>query len=389
MQVQYDVIIAGGGMVGATLACLLGKSGKRVAVLEAYQPTVFSPDDPYDLRVSALSRASQRALLDTGAWDGIAARRAFPYEAMQVWDATGSGEIRFDAADLGEPDLGHIVENRVIQLALLDALQALDTVDWYCPDKLVALVVNEQHVTVTLHSGQTLQAQLLVGADGAQSKVRELAGIGMAIQDYGQKGLVCVVQTEFPHQFTAWQRFMPGGPLAFLPLAEGFCSIVWTLPADQADAMLRLSDSDFCRELSQALDYRLGEVLAVGERAAVSLRGRHADSYSQERVVLVGDAAHTIHPLAGQGVNLGIKDALELVAQIRQSTGDCGSTKVLRAYERARRGDNILTQKAMEGFRLLFGNTLTPWKILRNSGLTIVNRMGFLKYEMAKRAMGI
>lgn len=389
MQVQYDVIIAGGGMVGATLACLLGKSGKRVAVLEAYQPTVFSPDDPYDLRVSALSRASQRALLDTGAWDGIAARRAFPYEAMQVWDATGSGEIRFDAADLGESDLGHIVENRVIQLALLDALQALDTVDWYCPDKLVALVVNEQHVTVTLHSGQTLQAQLLVGADGAQSKVRELAGIGMAIQDYGQKGLVCVVQTECPHQFTAWQRFMPGGPLAFLPLAEGFCSIVWTLPADQADAMLRLSDSEFCRELSQALDYRLGAVLAVGERAAVSLRGRHADRYRQERVVLVGDAAHTIHPLAGQGVNLGIKDALELVAQIRQSAGDCGSTKVLRAYERARRGDNILTQKAMEGFRLLFGNTLTPWKILRNSGLTIVNRMSFLKYEMAKRAMGI
>ncbi len=389
MQVQYDVIVAGGGMVGATLACLLGKLGKRVAVLEAYQPTVFSPDDPYDLRVSALSRASQRALLDTGAWDGIAARRAFPYEAMHVWDATGSGEIRFDAADLGEPDLGHIVENRVIQLALLDTLQALDTVDWYCPDKLAALVVNEQHVTVTLHSGQTLQAQLLVGADGAQSKVREFAGIGMAIQDYGQKGLVCVVQTEFSHQFTAWQRFMPGGPLAFLPLAEGFCSIVWTLPADQADAMLRLSDSDFCRELSQALDYRLGEVIAVGERAAVSLRGRHADSYSQERVVLVGDAAHTIHPLAGQGVNLGIKDALELVAQIRQSSGDCGSTKVLRAYERARRGDNILTQKAMEGFRLLFGNTLTPWKILRNSGLTIVNRMSFLKYEMAKRAMGI
>ncbi len=389
MQVQYDVIIAGGGMVGATLACLLGKSGKRVAVLETYQPTVFSPDDPYDLRVSALSRASQRALLDTGAWDGIAARRAFPYEAMQVWDATGSGEIRFDAADLGEPDLGHIVENRVIQLALLDALQVLDTVDWYCPDKLVALVVSERHVTVTLHSGQTLQAQLLVGADGAQSKVRELAGIAMVIQDYGQKGLVCVVQTEFPHQFTAWQRFMPSGPLAFLPLAEGFCSIVWTLPADQADAMLRLSDSDFCRELSQALDYRLGAVLAVGERAAVSLRGRHADSYCQERVVLVGDAAHTIHPLAGQGVNLGIKDALELVAQIHQSAGDCGSTKVLRAYERARRGDNIFTQKAMEGFRLLFGNTLTPWKVLRNSGLTIVNRMGFLKYEMAKRAMGI
>ncbi|UOG93794.1 MAG: UbiH/UbiF/VisC/COQ6 family ubiquinone biosynthesis hydroxylase [Candidatus Thiothrix sulfatifontis] len=389
MQVQYDVIIAGGGMVGAILACLLGKAGKRVAVLEAHSPTVFSPEDPYDLRVSALSRASQRALLDAGAWEGIAARRAFPYEVMCVWDATGTGEIRFDAADLGEPDLGHIVENRVIQLALLDTLQTLESVDWYCPDKLATLVVDEQRVTATLQSGQILQAPLLVGADGAQSKVRELAGIGISTQDYGQKGLVCVAQTDLPHQFTAWQRFMPSGPVAFLPLAEGFCSIVWTLPADQADAMLRLSDSDFCRELSQALDYRLGEVTAVGERAAVSLRGRHADCYSQERVVLVGDAAHTIHPLAGQGVNLGIKDALELVAQIRHATGDCGSPKVLRAYERARRGDNILTQKAMEGFRLLFGNTLTPWKILRNSGLTVVNRMGFLKYEMAKRAMGI
>lgn len=389
MQVQYDAIIAGGGMVGATLACLLGKAGKRVAVLEAHPPAAFSPQDPYDLRVSALSRTSQRALMAAGAWEGIVARRAFPYEVMHVWDATGAGEIRFDAADLGEPDLGHIVENRVIQLALLDALQALDGVDCYCPDKLAAVLLDAQHVTVTLQSGQLLQAPLLVGADGAQSKVRALAGIDMTTQDYGQKGLVCVAQTEFPHQFTAWQRFMPSGPVAFLPLAAGFCSVVWTLPADQADAMLCLSDADFCRELSQALDYRLGAVIAVGERAAVSLRGRHAERYSQERVVLVGDAAHTIHPLAGQGVNLGIKDALELAAQIRQSTGDCGSPKVLRAYERARRGDNLLTQKAMEGFRLLFGNTLTPWKILRNSGLSIVNGMDFLKYEMAKRAMGI
>jgi Ubiquinone biosynthesis hydroxylase, UbiH/UbiF/VisC/COQ6 family len=389
MQVQYDVIIAGGGMVGATLACLLGQSGKRVAVLEAHQPTLFFPDDPYDLRVSAISRASQRALLAAGAWEGIVARRAFPYEAMMVWDATGTGEIRFDAADLGEPDLGHIVENRVIQLALLDALQAMDSVEVYCPDKLAEVSVDEQQVTAILQSGEVLQAKLLVGADGAQSKVRQLAGIGMETQDYGQKGLVCVVQTELAHQFTAWQRFMPSGPLAFLPLADGFCSIVWTLPADRADAMLRLSDNDFCRELAQALDFRLGDVTAVGERAAFSLRGRHAEPYIQERIALVGDAAHTIHPLAGQGVNLGIKDAGELAHQIRQAQGDVGNVKVLRAYERARRGDNVLTQKAMEGFRLLFGNTLTPWKILRNSGLSIVNQMSFLKYEIAKRAMGI
>ncbi len=347
------------------------------------------PLDPYDLRVSAISRASQRALVEAGAWEGVAARRASPYEAMFVWDATGDGEIRFDAADLGEPDLGHIVENRIVQLALLDAIRAQDNVDLYCPDKLADFSVDDDQVTATLHSGKTLQAKLLVGADGAQSSVRRLAGIGLETNDYGQKGLVCVVQTELPHDFTAWQRFMPSGPVAFLPLGDGSSSIVWTLPADRADALLMLEDGDFCRELAQALDYRLGEVTAVGERAAFSLRGRHAEPYIQQRLALVGDAAHTIHPLAGQGVNLGIKDAVELATQICQASTDIGSVKVLRAYERARRGDNVLTQKAMEGFRLLFGNTLMPWKILRNSGLNIVNRMGFLKYEMAKRAMGI
>ena len=368
---QYDVIIAGGGMVGSTLACLLGNAGMHVAVLEAYQPTPFSPTEPYDLRVSAISRASQRALAQAGAWQGVAMRRTCAYEAMQVWDATGDGEIRFDAADLGEPDLGHIVENRVIQLALLDAIA---------------------QVTVTLRSGKVLNAKLLVGADGAQSKVRELAGIPLHCQDYGQKGLVCVVQTSLPHQATAWQRFMPSGPLAFLPLADGACSIVWTLPADRADAMLLKNEADFCRELAQALDYRLGDVTHVGERAAFSLRGRHAEPYIQARLALVGDAAHTIHPLAGQGVNLGIKDAVELAQQLlnaQQRRADVGGLQVLRAYERARRGDNVLTQKAMETFRLVFGNTLTPWTMARNWGLNAVNRMGFLKYEMAKRAMGV
>lgn len=386
---QYDVIIAGGGMVGSTLACLLGKSGKRVAVLEAFEPQAFSPSDAYDLRVSAISRASQRALAEAGAWDGVAARRTCAYEAMQVWDATGDGAIRFDSADLGEPDLGHIVENRVIQLALLDTIQTLENVDLFCPDVLAKFTADDEKCVVTLQTGKMLEAELLVGADGAQSMVRQLAGIALDTHDYGQKGLVCVVRTELPHQATAWQRFMPGGPLAFLPLGDGSSSIVWTLPADRADAMLMLDDAAFCRALAQALDYRLGEVTAVGERAAFSLRGRHAEPYIGARIALIGDAAHTIHPLAGQGVNLGIKDAVELAWQICQTHGDVGRIKVLRAYERARRGDNVLTQKAMEGFRLLFGNTLTPWKILRNTGLNIVDRMGFVKYEMAKRAMGI
>lgn len=386
---QYDVIIAGGGMVGSTLACLLGRSGKRVAVLEAHEPPPFSISDPYDLRVSAISRASQRALTEAGVWDGVLSRRCCAYEAMQVWDATGDGSIRFDAADMGEPDLGHIVENRIIRLALLDAIRQQAQIDLYCPARLADFSVVENSIHVTLDNGEILQAQLLVGADGAQSNVRQLAGIGLEVDDYGQKGLVCVAQTELPHQETAWQRFMLTGPVAFLPLADGSSSIVWTLPADVADVMVQKDVTVFRQELAEALGHRLGEVLAVGERAAFSLRGRHAESYIQERVVLVGDAAHTIHPLAGQGVNLGIKDAVELVHQLMQANVDVGSQKTLRAYERARRGDNLFTQKTMEGFRLLFGNSLTPWNILRNVGMGAVDQMGFLKYEIAKKAMGM
>ncbi|MFN3785769.1 MAG: FAD-dependent oxidoreductase, partial [Thiothrix sp.] len=310
MTRRYDVVVVGAGMVGATLACLLARAGRRVAVLEAHAPPAFTPTDPYDLRVSALSRASQRALLRAGAWEGVLARRVCAYEAMQVWDATGAGEIRFAAADIGEPDLGHIVENRVLQWALWDVLVALDNVTLYCPDKLAHFHTTADAVTLHLHSGVTLSATLLVGADGAASKVRELTGIGIETHDYGQQGVVGVVRTELPHHHTAWQRFMPSGPLAFLPLADGSCSIVWTLPADRADAMVQCAVDEFQREVAQALDYRLGEVTLVSERAAFSLRGRFVASYVQERVALVGDAAHTIHHLAGQGVNLGIKDAL-------------------------------------------------------------------------------
>ncbi len=386
---QYDVIIAGGGMVGSTLACLLGQAGKRVAVLEAHEPPPFQPDEVYDLRVSAISRASQRALQEAGAWQGILERRASPYEAMFVWDGTGDGQIRFDSADLGEADLGHIVENRMIQLALLARLRQLDTVDLYCPSKLTRFTVHEANVSVQLNTSEALTAQLLIGADGAQSKVRELAGIYLKTEDYGQSGLVCVVKTELSHESTAWQRFMPTGPLAFLPLGDGSSSIVWTLPSDRADAVLRMETDAFKQALAQALDYRLGGITAVGARAAFPLRGRHAEPYIQARLALVGDAAHTIHPLAGQGVNLGIKDAAELARQILNHSGDCGSMQVLRAYERARKGDNVVTQKTMEGFRLLFGNNLIPWQVLRNKGLNLVNGMNFLKYQIARQAMGI
>lgn len=388
---DYEIIIAGGGMVGAALACLLGQAGKQVAVLETTTPAAFSPDDPFDNRVSAISRASQRLLEQAGAWNSVLNMRAAPYENMQVWDATGSGLIRFEAAELGEPDLGHIVENRVLQLALLATLKTYPSVEILCPARLESFELNQQQIQVKLADGRQLTAQLLVGADGAQSVVRSLAELPYEVLDYAQKGVVCTAYTSLPHLNTAWQRFLPTGPLAFLPLPEPqACSIVWTLPADQADTTLWWDEERFQRELGQALDFRLGEIMSLGERAAFPLRGLHAQPYVRERIALLGDAAHTIHPLAGQGVNLGFKDAQALAELIlANERADAGSLKLLRRYERARRGDNFLTQKAMEAFSLVFSNTLAPWQILRNRGLTTANQLPLLKYQLAKRAMGL
>ncbi len=386
---HYDVIINGGGMVGATLACLLVKSGKKVAVIEAYGAKPFSSNDEYDLRVSAISRASQRALEDAGAWDDIVSMRASPYEAMDVWDAAGDGNVRFDAAELGEPNLGHIIENRIIQLAVTNTLKAYSTASLYLPDTLKDFVVDSEQVRVNLQDGEQLTADLLVGADGANSRVRQLAGIDIQRNDYGQSGLVAVVSTEKPHESTAWQRFQATGPVAFLPLSEGSCSIVWTLPSDLADYYLSRNKNDFKVALSEALDYKLGKVLKVGKRAVFPLRGSQAESYVQERLALVGDAAHTIHPLAGQGVNLGLKDAVELADLLNASRKDLGRMKLLRRYERARRGDNVLMMRAMEGFRLLFGHSATSVKSFRNMGMNLFNQMPVVKNEVIRKAMGI
>lgn len=387
---HYDVVISGAGMVGATLACLLAKSAKRVAVLEASPPPVFNVSDDFELRVSALSRFSQRVLEQAGAWEGIINRRAAAYEEMVVWDATGNGEIRFSAAELGEPELGHIVENKIIQLALLESMATQPAIDLFCPAKVQRFVRDAARVVVTADDGRELAADLLVGADGARSAVRELAGIGWQREDYAQKGLVCVVRTQLPHQETAWQRFLPGGPLAFLPLSDPhYSSIVWTLPADRADVLVKQDEVQFKAALSDALEGRLGAVETVGARGAFPLVGAHAERYVQEGIALVGDAAHTIHPLAGQGVNLGIKDAAELTQQLLGTKGHWGGMKTLRRYERARKGDNHLTQKTMEGFRLLFGNTGQPLQLIRNSGLSLVNHLPLVKNTLARQAMGV
>ena len=398
MNTTYDIIIVGGGMVGSTLACLLAKhyetdarqSKKRIAIIEAFEPNAFDENSPYDLRVSAISRFSQQVLQQAGAWQSIESKRTSPYEAMHVWDSTGEGEIHFSAAEIGADNLGHIIENPVIQISLAEQVKTHNNIDWLCPNKLKDVAFAEEHVQVTLDNDDTITASLIVGADGAHSQLRHLAGIEIDRQSYGQSGLVAVVKTEESHQATAWQRFMPSGPLAFLPLGDGSSSIVWTLPSDRCPAYLAMDDDKFKQVLADGLGYKLGAISSVSQRAAFPFYGMQAKNYVKPRLALVGDAAHTIHPLAGQGVNLGIKDAAELAKQlINASNTDLGSIKLLRKYERARRGDNVSTMRAMEGFRLLFGHSASPVVSLRNLGLSTLNKLPTIKNEIVRKAMGV
>ena len=392
---KYDVVISGSGMVGGTLACLLAQSGKRVAVVERadlFAVPEMTDADGFDLRVSAISAASKSIFERIGVWSGVLARRLQAYEQMVVWDATGSGEIRFDAAELGEAALGYIIENRVIQLALRERMQDDQCIAIFSGNDIQALDNASTDPVVTLDDGRELRSSLLVGADGAHSSIRRLSHIGWQQDDYGQSGLVCVVACDHPHQQTAWQRFLPEGPIAFLPLPQpNQCSIVWTVPADQADRLSTLAKSEFEAQLAAALDYRLGAVELVSERQHFPLSGRMAERFIADGVALVGDAAHTIHPLAGQGVNLGLKDA-SVLADIVVDTSSAkalGDWRRLRRYERARRGDCLAVQKSMEGFSLLFGNTVMPLRVIRNSGLSVLNAMPVAKKLLVRRAMGI
>lgn len=392
MNHHYDIIIVGGGMVGLTLAGALAKTGLQIAVIEAHAPKDVTPQDEYGLRVSAISRASQQVFMRLGAWQHMLARRVSPYEHMRVWDAGGDGKIHFSAADLGADVLGHIIENAVVQYALLQTILAQDNVQWLCPAKITQLTCGQNNNAITLDNGEVLTATLLVGADGAHSRVRDAAGIQLQQAPYQQKGVVCVVESEKHHQYTAWQRFLPTGPLAFLPLANGRCSIVWSATDAEADRLLALNDQDFSRELEQAFDFTLGAVKSVGQRAAFPLIRRHAEHYVAAGVALIGDAAHTIHPLAGQGVNLGILDAASLaqvIGEAVQQRRDFSSLSTLRKYERWRRGENMLMMHSMSGFKNLFSNENTALGFVRNAGLNMVNAVPPLKNKFMRRAMGL
>jgi 2-octaprenylphenol hydroxylase len=387
MNEAYQVVVVGSGAVGATLACFLARSGVHTALVEAREPAAFDPEE-VDLRVFAVSRATQRVWSHLGAWDSIAACRVSPYRAMEVWDARGRGRIHFDAAELGEPDLGHIVENRLIQATLFELAQSLDTLDVYCPATPEELLVDDGGAALTLADGRVLQSQLVVAADGARSRIRELAGIDVRSQAYGQQALVAHVRTEIAHGETARQVFLPEGPLAFLPLADGRCSIVWSADDARAEALRALDEAEFLAELTAASEGVLGQIVETTQRVGFPLAAAHAQHYVQPRIALIGDAAHTVHPLAGQGVNLGVLDAAAL-AEVLASGDDLGELALLRRYERWRRGENLAMQTAFSGFKLLFGTRLPLVPILRSAGLGLVDRMSPVKNAFMRRAMGL
>lgn len=384
---HVDIAIVGGGMVGTALAAALGQGPYSVALIDERVPAI--PNGEPQLRVSALSLASQRLLAALGAWPAIeACGRAQAYDGMQVWDRDDAADIRFDAGELGLATLGWIVENDTVQAALYAQITD-DTQVSLLHTTVQHLAYGNDRVHLQLADGQALSAGLVVGADGHDSIVRAFAGITLRGRDYQQQAVVAVVSTEHPHDGVARQRFLPGGPLAFLPLYDGRCSIVWTLPTAEAKTVQSLPPAEFCTVLGDAFGHKLGAVTGCGPRAAFPLRLRQATHYVASRIALVGDAAHVVHPLAGQGVNLGFLDAAALAEVLLDHRRDPGYPPVLRRYERWRRGHNQLMATALDGIERLFATDVGPIPRIRALGLSMTNRLGPVKAMFARQAMGL
>lgn len=397
MEMRADVLIVGAGMVGSALALALHHSGLGILLLDGGPLTVrpHDPDAPFEPRVSALSAASQRILERLGAWQGISQRRLSPYSDMRVWDGSGTGQIHFSAASVHARVLGHIVENRVIQDGLLERLHDSD-VGLLANARLEQMRRSGDEWLLTLADGRSLRAPLVVAADGAQSAVRRLTGCPTREWDYLHQAIVTSVRCSQPHQATAWQRFTDHGPLAFLPLLrdgqQDWCSIVWSITPEQAEKAMAMDDQAFCQALGTAFEGRLGTVLQADPRVCVPLRQRHAKRYVAEGLALIGDAAHTIHPLAGQGVNLGFLDAAVLAEEL-QHASDRGERladeRVLSRYERRRMPHNLALMAAMEGFERLFQADPLPLRWLRNSGLKLVEQIPDAKALFVRQALGL
>lgn len=401
MRTDFDIVIIGGGIVGACTAALAAANpelaGIRIGLIEAQPPSMPPPEEETDLRVSAFSRSSERILDSFGAWSGIPSPCLGPYEEMVVWDAQGkprgTASLHFSAGTTSEANLGHIVENRRVLWAIYSCRIFRERVT-LLQGGLANLTFAADAVTATLEDARSYSTKLAVGSDGADSISRALAAIETSSHAYSQAAFVTHVCTERSHQRTAWQRFLPEGPIALLPLADGRSSIVWTTTPDQAQRLILDPAAAVEDQLTSALDEVLGKVTLAAGRASFPLRLIHANQYCRERFVLVGDAAHTVHPLAGQGVNLGLLDAAALIETLGEAVAASGKadvlgdTRVLRKYERWRKSENTLALGFIDALNALFGNSQRLPGMLRRFGLASVDRAAVLKRFFMSRAMG-
>ena len=389
MSERFDIVVAGAGMVGACAALSLARSGFRIALIEpaAINLAPVGESAIYGERVSAISPLSEQVLTRLGVWSELDQSRLCRYEQMFIWHENGDASIQFDSVELARESLGTIIENQQIQRALLTACESQPEIEWLQPDAIKSIVENSQTgIALKLKSGVDLEADLLLVADGRNSSTRELAGLEAINGSYGQTAIVANVETENPHQFTAWQRFLSTGPLAMLPLANGQSSIVWSCDIELADELIAMDDDLFCNALSRAFEYKLGEVKSIGKRLSFPLGWHSCEQWLRDRILLIGDAAHGVHPLAGQGLNLGFGDVDLLTRQIGGLDKPWHRAR-LRQFERQRKSETAVATHLFSGLKWIYGTDNAGISQIRNLGMHAVQANPWCRRLLMQQAM--
>lgn len=397
MQKQHDIVIIGAGIVGLSIANLLAELPLSIAIVEAHEVPEWNSEE-YSSRVSAISTASQQTLTKAGAWPHIAKQRISIYSDMRIWEKAinASEALHFSSNDVGTESLGCIVENALIRSELKTSLNNNELhkakITWYCPDQLSSIEVFETHAEIQLQSEIQLKAKLVIAADGANSVTRKSLNLAQVSRSYAQFGVVAQLKTEKPHHQTAYQRFYDQDVLGILPLANGDCSMVWSCSQTKAEKLLKLSDEQLGDEISEFNQGILGDITVAQSAQIFPLQLLHSRQYVSERVVLCGDAAHAVHPLAGQGLNLGLLDAAvlaDVLIDAWKANFDLGDLSLLRQYERKRKGNNVQMMTVLDSLLAVFQSTNPVLQQARRFGMGLVNQVRPLKNTLIEQALGL